>query len=186
MATVVDIFAAAKICARDDFDLRRALVLLLDVLKTYDLLSLNFLLAALRRLDFPEAFVRIVAALHNCTRSRFIIANKSAAMAAKVCGYADDTAVYVRSLEDVVEVMQALLRFGETSGLKTNTPNSLAVPHCDGSFIDPELLHGIRLLQAGERAGPKEDEHGPELRRSGGSNRHLQGHVTRMTLLADF
>ncbi|CAI5738811.1 unnamed protein product [Hyaloperonospora brassicae] len=72
-------------------------------------------------------------------------------MVTKVCGYVDDTAVYARSPEDVVEVMQALARFGVASGLKTDAAKSVAVPLCDGVAIDPDLLHGIRLLQAGER-----------------------------------
>ena len=85
------------------------------------------------------------------TRRGVRIAKKSAALAVKVCGYADVTAVYVRSPEDVAEVMKALARFGETAVLKTNAAKPVAVPLCDGAAIDTELLHGIRLLQAGER-----------------------------------
>ena len=62
------------------------------------------------------------------TRRSVPIANKSATMAVKVCGYADDTAVYFRSPKDVSEVMPALERFSEASGLKTNAAKSVAGP----------------------------------------------------------
>ncbi|CAI5741305.1 unnamed protein product [Hyaloperonospora brassicae] len=47
--------------------------------------------------------------------------------------------------------MQALARFGEASVLKINAAKAMAVPLFDGATIDPELLHDVLLLQAGER-----------------------------------
>ncbi|CAI5741314.1 unnamed protein product [Hyaloperonospora brassicae] len=102
----------------------------------------------------PLLFILAVEPLYERlerTRWGVRIANKSAAMAVKVCGYPDDTAVYVRSPEDVAEVMQALARFGEASVLKINAAKAMAVPLFDGATIDPELLHDVLLLQAGER-----------------------------------
>uniref|UniRef100_M4B7Y5 Uncharacterized protein n=1 Tax=Hyaloperonospora arabidopsidis (strain Emoy2) TaxID=559515 RepID=M4B7Y5_HYAAE len=66
-------------------------------------------------------------------------------MKIKVCGYADDTAVYVQSPREVSDVMRTLTRFGAVSGLVTNTAKSVAVPLCDGVTIDPILMHGVRL-----------------------------------------
>ena len=73
MATVIDILEAAKICASSDPDLQRALVLLLDFSNAYDSISRNFLPAVVNLLGFPASLVCLVAALHMCTRSRFIV-----------------------------------------------------------------------------------------------------------------
>ncbi|CEG48765.1 uncharacterized protein PHALS_06570 [Plasmopara halstedii] len=65
MGTVVDIFTAANISARDDPELRHALVLLLDFSKAYDSLARDFLLATLRRLGVHRERLPVAAARGN-------------------------------------------------------------------------------------------------------------------------
>uniref|UniRef100_A0AAV1UX75 Reverse transcriptase domain-containing protein n=1 Tax=Peronospora matthiolae TaxID=2874970 RepID=A0AAV1UX75_9STRA len=227
MATVLDIFAAAKLCACNDPELHRSLMLLLDFSKAYDSLSRNFLLAVMSRLGFPASFVHLTSALHMGTRSQFIvngymsdpldvgcgirqgcplapllfiiaveplyeilhstvkgvrIANTSETLEIKVCGYAYDTAVYVQSPEEVSVVMRTLMRFGAASGLVINASKSVAVPLCAGVSIDPTLLHGFKLLQAGE--SQTKDKHGQEPSSISLGFNHSQGHVSRETLVA--
>uniref|UniRef100_A0AAV1U738 Reverse transcriptase n=1 Tax=Peronospora matthiolae TaxID=2874970 RepID=A0AAV1U738_9STRA len=54
------------------------------------------------------------------------------------------------------------MRFGAASGLVINASKSVAVPLCAGVSIDPTLLHGVKLLQAGGREVQTKDKHGQE------------------------
>ena len=105
-------------------------------------------------LQAPFLFIMPVEPLLELLSSTFRgvrIANQSETIKIKVCGYADDTAVYVQSPEEVSNVRRTLTRLGAASGLVTNTAKSVAVPLYDGVTIDSTLLHGVRLLRAGER-----------------------------------
>uniref|UniRef100_A0AAV1TWB1 Reverse transcriptase domain-containing protein n=1 Tax=Peronospora matthiolae TaxID=2874970 RepID=A0AAV1TWB1_9STRA len=53
------------------------------------------------------------------------IANTSETLEIKVCGYGDDTAVYVQSPEELSVVMRTLMRFGAASGLVINASKSV-------------------------------------------------------------
>ena len=61
MNHVIDLFEAAIIAARDDQQSAKGMALLLDFAKAYDSLGRSFLLAVLRYLGLPGAFVRVVS-----------------------------------------------------------------------------------------------------------------------------
>ena len=66
----------------------------------------------------PLLFIMAVEPLYelpNNTVRGIRIANQSETMKIKVCGYADDTAVYVQSPREVSDVMRTLTRFGAVS-----------------------------------------------------------------------
>uniref|UniRef100_A0AAV1ULF3 Reverse transcriptase domain-containing protein n=1 Tax=Peronospora matthiolae TaxID=2874970 RepID=A0AAV1ULF3_9STRA len=155
------------------------------------------------RLGFPASFVHLTSALHmglpagtlafiiaveplyeilHSTVKGVRIANTSETLEIKVCGYAYDNAVYVQSPEEVSVVMRTLMRFGAASGLVINASKSVAVPLCAGVSIDPTLLHGVKLLQAGE--SQTKDKHGQEPSSISLGFNHSQGHVSRETLVA--
>ncbi|KAF1314924.1 reverse transcriptase, partial [Globisporangium splendens] len=46
----------------------------------------------------------------------------------KVCGYADDTTIYVQTANDIPRVLAILDEFGAASGLKVNVHKSVALP----------------------------------------------------------
>ena len=73
IATALDIFAAAKIAAKNDEAMKDTIVLFLDFAKAYDTLQQLFLLAVLKWLGLSLKFVTIVSALHANTSSRFLV-----------------------------------------------------------------------------------------------------------------
>ena len=54
IATALDIFAPARIAAKNDEVIKDAIVLLLEFAKVYDTLQRHFLLAVLKLLGFPN------------------------------------------------------------------------------------------------------------------------------------
>uniref|UniRef100_M4BJ90 Reverse transcriptase domain-containing protein n=1 Tax=Hyaloperonospora arabidopsidis (strain Emoy2) TaxID=559515 RepID=M4BJ90_HYAAE len=56
-----------------------------------------------------------------------MLATRSTVSKVIVCGYADDTAVYIRSPTEVGAVLRILEMFGNSFGLTVNVANSIAI-----------------------------------------------------------
>ena len=73
-----------------------------------------------------------------------MLATRSAVLKVKVCGAADDTAVYIRSLTEVGAVLRILEKFGNASGLRVNVAKSIPISLRPGTSACPTELGAIK------------------------------------------
>lgn len=67
-------------------------------------------------------------------------------MEVRLSGYADDTALYLRSSKEIPEVLRILEEFGIASGLKVNLTKSVVVPLRKGTMVRQDLVSGMQIL----------------------------------------
>ncbi|KAJ8535275.1 hypothetical protein ON010_g13463 [Phytophthora cinnamomi] len=143
--TIHEIFEAAQQTAIEDRAQNGALVVLLDFMKAYDSLSRNFLLTALRRHGVevtsgirqgwplaPLMFILALEALYQELDRHpelhgVVLHSGGGEVEIKVAGYADDTAVYLASTEEVATLLHVTTTFGAASGLLLNHKKSMVI-----------------------------------------------------------
>uniref|UniRef100_A0AAV1T560 Reverse transcriptase domain-containing protein n=1 Tax=Peronospora matthiolae TaxID=2874970 RepID=A0AAV1T560_9STRA len=118
------------------------------------------------RLGFPASFVHLTSALHTGTRSQFIVNGYMSDPLDVGCGIRQGCPLapllFIIAVEPLYEILHSTVkgvRIANTSetleikvcGYGDDTAVLWAVPLCAGVSIDPTLLHGVKLLQAGER-----------------------------------
>ena len=79
-----------------------------------------------------------------------MLATRSAVLKVKVCRYADDTDVYIRSPTEVGAVLRILEMFSTASGLRVNVATSIAISLRPGTSVCPIELGDLKVLRNGE------------------------------------
>ncbi|KAI9916435.1 hypothetical protein PsorP6_017855 [Peronosclerospora sorghi] len=172
MNTILDLFVAVRIAAGEDENLSQGLAMLLDFAKA---IRLSQPASPLRGAAIPRIPRQLRAACGNLAREHevplpserlpvllyekidnttelegVVFSSRSKQINVKICGYADDTAVYVRSPQKVSSVLDILAQFGTASGLPANASRSMAITIRSGVVIDPAFLGEVKLLRDGE------------------------------------
>ncbi|KAJ8558990.1 hypothetical protein ON010_g8458 [Phytophthora cinnamomi] len=155
----IDLFTAAQHMANVDDEQREALAVLLDFHKAYDSLGRRFLIRALEAHGYPPQFVRAIYQLHEGTRVRFLVNGTRSKLRAagreielRVGGYADDTAAYLTSPNDIPHLLDITRKFSIASGLNVNEAKTVVIALHSQGPPQSARLPGCLAFQADQRA----------------------------------